>query len=120
MAVLLRSGEVRAGEEEARARRGPAGRSAPRAALARGPARLAQCLGLDGARNGADLLDPASEVRLYPPGPAGAAGSPAVRRGPRVGISAAADAPWRFWLAGEPSVSPYRRSARASAAASRG
>ena len=35
--------------------------------------------------------------------------------GPRVGVSKAADRPWRFWLAGRPEVSLYRRSPRAPA-----
>jgi DNA-3-methyladenine glycosylase len=36
--------------------------------------------------------------------------------GPRVGVSQAADRPWRLWLAGRPEVSAYRRSPRAPAA----
>ena len=32
------------------------------------------------------------------------------RRGPRVGVSKAADIPWRFWLAQDPTVSVYRPS----------
>ncbi len=35
--------------------------------------------------------------------------------GPRVGVSVAADRPWRFWLSGHPEVSAYRRSPRAPA-----
>ncbi len=35
--------------------------------------------------------------------------------GPRVGVSQAADRPWRLWLAGRPEVSAYRRSPRAPA-----
>ena len=31
-----------------------------------------------------------------------------VRHGPRVGLSAGEDTPWRFWLDGEPTVSVYR------------
>jgi DNA-3-methyladenine glycosylase len=103
-AVLLRAGEVTAGVESARRRR-----TAARADrdLARGPARLALALGLDGTANGADLLDPSGAVRLAPP----AAGpDPAlVQTGPRVGVAGAADRPWRFWLDGDPTVSPYRR-----------
>lgn len=117
-AVLLRSGVVVDGEEPARERRGAAGRSARRADLGRGPARLAQCLGLTGDVDGADLLDEASPIRLLADDDAA---DPAEGRdvlsGPRVGVSVAADAPWRFWLAGDPSVSPYRRSARAPAPA---
>ena len=32
----------------------------------------------------------------------------AVRTGPGVGVAAAHDTPWRFWVAGSPAVSPYR------------
>ena len=36
-----------------------------------------------------------------------------VLAGPRVGVSKAADRPWRFWLDRYPEVSAYRRSPRA-------
>jgi DNA-3-methyladenine glycosylase len=100
-AVLLRAGEVIDGLDTAWARR-PAARTA--AELARGPARLTSVLGLDRTANGLDLTDPASPVRLY-------AGDPVtdVRTGPRVGVAAAMEVPWRFWVADSPSVSPYRR-----------
>lgn len=105
-AVLLRAGRVTAGEPVARARR-PSARTD--AELARGPARLATALGIAAAANGADLLDPASPVRLR-------AGievpDTAIRRGPRVGVTAAAERPWRLWVAGDPTVSPYRASTR--------
>ena len=105
-AVLLRAGRVVAGEELARARR-PAARSTTE--LARGPARLASTLGLVGTDTGADLLDPASPIRLL-------AGTrvpdAAVRHGPRVGVAAAADVPWRIWTDGDPTVSPYRPNTR--------
>jgi DNA-3-methyladenine glycosylase len=32
-----------------------------------------------------------------------------VRTGPRVGVAAAKDRPWRFWVHGSPAVSAYRR-----------
>jgi DNA-3-methyladenine glycosylase len=101
-AVLLRAGEVVSDLEVARRRRPAARRDAE---LARGPARLAMLLGLDRSRNGVDLTDPASPVRL-------AAGPPVpgsrVRTGPRVGVAAAHDLPWRLWVDGSPAVSPYR------------
>jgi DNA-3-methyladenine glycosylase len=105
-AVLLRAGEIVRGAEVARSRR-PAARSSRD--LARGPARLAQSLGLDRAANGLDLCDPDSAVRLEsfgasPPG--------RVRAGPRVGITVAIERPWRFWLDGEPSVSAFRPGGR--------
>jgi DNA-3-methyladenine glycosylase len=42
------------------------------------------------------------------PAPGAGPGWPRVSTGPRVGISAAADRPWRFWLTGDPTVSSYR------------
>jgi len=107
-AVLLRAGEVVAGLSTARRRR-PAARGDHE--LASGPARLASLLALDRSRNGVDLTDPASPVRL-------AAGVPvppaAIRTGPRVGVAAAVDTPWRFWVDGSPAVSPYRAGGRAA------
>jgi DNA-3-methyladenine glycosylase len=107
-AVLLRAGRVIAGEELAASRR-QVTRSRD---LARGPARLCQALAIDRGQNGADLCDPRSPLRLRPsgglfPGADGQAAG-AVQVGPRVGISVAVDTPWRFWLAGDPSVSVYR------------
>lgn len=101
-AVLLRAGEVLDGLHTARARRpGSSDRD-----LCRGPARLARALGVDGRCLGADLLDPTGAVRLLPGEPPTPA---AVRCGPRVGVAGAgAVTPWRFWLAGEPTVSAYR------------
>jgi DNA-3-methyladenine glycosylase len=102
-AVLLRAGEVVAGAQLARQRR-PTARADRE--LARGPANLVQALGIDAAANGVSLLDPASPVTLTPP--AGPDGHP-VAAGPRVGVAAAHDVPWRFWIAGDPTVSAYRR-----------
>lgn len=98
-AVLLRAGEVVEGIEVARARR-PGARDRD---LCRGPARLAKALDLDARVLGVDLLDPAAPVRLLPGGHEGQ-----VVTGPRVGLAAAAETPWRFWLEGDPTVSPYR------------
>ena len=101
-AVLVRGAAVVAGRATARARRP---RVSDDTRLARGPGVLTLAAGISGALDGADLLDPAGAVTLH-------AGLPVERvaRGPRVGVSAAADVPWRFWLPGEPSVSAYRRS----------
>ena len=105
-AVLLRAGEVVEGLDTARARRG---RSSDRD-LARGPARLCQALGLDLSANGAVLTDapgaPAPHLELGDPLPADRIGT-----GPRVGLRAAADHPWRFWVEGDPHVSVYRPAA---------
>jgi len=99
-AVLLRAGEVIDGVELATRRRG----SPPRD-LARGPARLAVALGVGRAEYGLDACDPASALRVRP---ANKRGRGQVLSGPRVGLSAGAQTPWRFWLDGEPTVSPYR------------
>jgi DNA-3-methyladenine glycosylase len=103
-AVLLRAGEVIRGAEAAAARRPAARRPSD---LARGPARLASALALSRSANGLDLCDPASPVRLESLGE-----SAPFRSGPRVGITLAADRPWRFWLDGEASVSVFRPGGR--------
>ncbi len=99
-AVLLRAGDVVVGEELAATRR-PAART-PRD-LARGPARLTQALGIGPDDRGADLLDPASPVRLHAGPPPGT-----VAAGPRVGISVATELPWRFWEPASDTVSAFR------------
>ena len=107
-AVLLRAGEVVDGLDAARTRR-PEVRERD---LCRGPARLCRTLAISGEHTGADLLDPASPVRLRAGPPVEAS---RVRTGPRVGVAGAgADATWRFWLDGEPTVSPYRPAVRRS------
>ena len=105
-AVLLRAAVIDTGTELAQARRGPAIRPV---ALARGPGNLCAALGITMTDNGLDLFDPDSPVKLT----LGEAHD--VVSGPRVGVSQAADRPWRLWLAGRPEVSAYRRSPRALA-----
>ncbi len=101
-AVLLRAGEVVDGVDVARARR-PAVRHDRD--LAAGPAKLMQVLALDRTANGSNVVDGTGPAVLTPPdGPAGE-----VAAGPRVGVTSAHDVPWRFWLAGDPTVSAYRR-----------
>jgi DNA-3-methyladenine glycosylase len=102
-AVLLRAAEVVSGHAVARLRR-PTARSD--ADLARGPARLTRLLGLGREHNGLDLVDPSSPVRLLPGDPIP---GEQVSTGPRVGVAAAPDRPWRFWVQGSPAVSAYRR-----------
>jgi len=102
-AVLLRAGEVVEGIEIARRRRPAARRDIE---LASGPARLTQALGITGADNGASLLNP--HCALYLSRPARVPPGAEVRTGPRVGITKAADLPWRFWLHGELTVSRNR------------
>ena len=105
-AVLLRAVAIAEGTAVAQSRRGAAIR---RGALARGPGNLCSALGVTMADNGLDLFDPASPVTLALNETHGAVS------GPRVGVSQAADRPWRLWLAGRPEVSAYRRSPRAPA-----
>ncbi len=101
-AVLLRAGEVVQGLDAARARR-PGAKDRD---LARGPARLTKALGVDGSLGGTDLLDAASPLRLEPGEPVDPA---RVLAGPRVGVAGlGASTPWRSWIEGEPTVSPYR------------
>jgi DNA-3-methyladenine glycosylase len=100
-AVLLRAGEVLSGQDVVAERR-PAAK--PRD-YARGPARLCVALGIDRALNGTDLTKPRSALALEAGEPVPPA---AVMTGPRVGVSSAADRPWRYWIAGDPTVSPYR------------
>ncbi|OBI51006.1 3-methyladenine DNA glycosylase [Mycobacterium kyorinense] len=105
-AVLLRAAVVDDGLDVAQARRGEAVRSV---ALARGPGNLCSALGITMDDNGLDLFDGDSPVTLRLND-----GLDAVS-GPRVGVSKAADRPWRLWLQGRPEVSAYRRSPRAPA-----
>jgi DNA-3-methyladenine glycosylase len=105
-AVLLRAGRVIEGAPLARARRSGAARHPRDVDLARGPARLCEALGIDRSHDGADVIDPSSRLRVLAPlAPVTATG---ISRGPRVGVSRAADVAWRFWITGEPAVSPYR------------
>ncbi|MEV4807531.1 DNA-3-methyladenine glycosylase [Nonomuraea sp. NPDC049421] len=110
-AVLLRAGEVVEGVAEARARRS-SGRPVPDRDLARGPARLAVALGLLREHNGLDaVLDgsPAGRPHQSATVLAGWPADPAtIRSGPRTGVSTAKETPWRFWIDGDPTVSPYR------------
>ena len=105
-AVLLRAAAVEAGIDVAQTRRGDSTRPA---ALARGPGNLCSALGITMDDNGIDLFDAMSPVRLT------LSEERVGVDGPRVGVSKAADRPWRFWLADRPEVSPYRRSPRAPA-----
>ncbi|TMR89378.1 DNA-3-methyladenine glycosylase [Nonomuraea basaltis] len=118
-AVLLRAGEVVAGLDEARRRRnggrtaGSGGRRPiPDRDLARGPARLAVALGLLREHNGLDAIQegsPLGRPRQSATMLEGAPADPAsIRSGPRTGISTARETPWRFWIDGDPTVSPYR------------
>jgi DNA-3-methyladenine glycosylase len=105
-AVLLRAAEVISGTELARARRQAARHDGQ---LAQGPARLTSAMGISPQHNGADLVDPGSPVRLLT---GDEVPSSRIRSGPRVGVAAAMDTPWRFWIEGSTAVSAYRRGGR--------
>jgi DNA-3-methyladenine glycosylase len=102
-AVLVRALEPVEGAGLMRARRG---RTAdPDARLCAGPARLTQALAIDRNLDGHDLTAGA-DLWLQ----AGASeADEAIAAGPRIGVAYAgegwADRPWRFWLAGNRSVS---------------
>ncbi|EPR76211.1 DNA-3-methyladenine glycosylase II [Leifsonia rubra CMS 76R] len=99
--VLLRAGEVIDGVGIASERRATSRKPAD---LAQGPARLTVALGIWLDDAGTNLGT--GRVRLELPG-----SRAPFSAGPRTGVSGAggsADYPWRFWIPGEPSVSPYR------------
>lgn len=108
-AVLVRAGEVVAGHDLVRSRRGPVRERD----WARGPGRLGQALAMTKEHTGRDFCRPlvgepidlvVSEGEPVDPG--------RVRVGPRVGVSGPGgdgDAfPWRFWVDADPNVSAYR------------
>ncbi|MEV8336605.1 DNA-3-methyladenine glycosylase [Streptomyces niveus] len=102
--VLLRAGEILSGAEQVRKRRLSARNDKE---LAKGPARLATGLGVDRALNGTDVCSghdaPLSILTGTPPP------SDLVRNGPRTGVGGdGAPHPWRYWIDGDPTVSPYR------------
>ncbi len=98
-AVLLRALEPTHGLDEMRERRG----TDDAGLLASGPGRLTQALGITSAHDGLELERP--PFTLIAPAP-GAVGY--VLASPRIGITRAADTPWRFSLAGSRFVSRPR------------
>ena len=105
-AVLLRAGQVVEGTEVAWTRRSSARTELQ---LARGPALLCQVLAIDRRFDGTDVCVEDSPVRIRGSRSGDAPAPGAIRTGPRVGVTQAADYPWRFWLDGDRSVSAYRR-----------
>jgi DNA-3-methyladenine glycosylase len=100
-AVLLRAGEVIDGVGVARERRTTSRKDTD---LAQGPARLAVALGLTLQHDGADLADGPVRIELSD-------AQVPFETGPRTGVSGPGgglDYPWRFWIPGEPTVSPYK------------
>ncbi|MCM3887413.1 DNA-3-methyladenine glycosylase [Frankia sp. R82] len=134
-AVLLRAGEVVEGQALVRDR-WPALSARD---LARGPGRLGRVLGVGPALTGTPVTGggplvaataSSSPSAITPthrrpergidahgdlvPGTGRTAPTPStavtvIQRGPRIGIRAAAEWPWRFWLAGDPTVSGPRQ-----------
>ncbi len=96
-AVLVRALEPRDGVETMRVRR----RVARDVDLCSGPGKLTQALAVELEHDGGDLRT--GPVRLGPPPPGWEA--PRLVAGPRIGITKAAELPWRFCAAGSPHVS---------------
>jgi DNA-3-methyladenine glycosylase len=70
--------------------------------LCAGPGRVCQALGITGAHNGLALDEPPFEVHA-------AAGAIDIAIGARIGITKAADVPWRYGRKGSPFLSkPFR------------
>ena len=103
-AVLVRAIEPIVGIEQMRVRRGRP--HDPDARLCAGPARLCQALAVDRALDGHDLT---SGSQLWLAKPAAHVWPAGIASGPRIGVAYAGDdwgaRPWRFWVAGHPSVS---------------
>lgn len=87
-AVLIRALEPKAGLERMAERRGISNLKQ----LCSGPGKLGQALGVDASFNGLSLLSPPFDLRAAP-------SDVDVVVGKRIGISKAADQPWRFGLA---------------------
>jgi DNA-3-methyladenine glycosylase len=100
-AVLLRALDPLAGLDAMRAARWHGQKVQRDRDLCRGPGRLAEAFGISAATGGTDLTAAASlwisDDGTAPPDP------PAV--GPRIGISVAAERPWRYWVPGHRGVS---------------
>jgi len=73
--------------------------------LCAGPGRVGQALGITRALDGCALDEPPFELHAAPP----VASRLAIAHGPRIGITKAADVPWRFGLRGSRFLSrPFR------------
>jgi len=102
-AVLVRGLTPVAGLEDMRAARGPAARTD--GDLCSGPGKLCQALGLDRTLDGADLVTGDRGVEVADDGTPPPV-DPAVSG--RVGLSVAADVPWRFYVPGAVGLSRRR------------
>ena len=98
-AVLLRAAAPLRGLEEMRAARPPARRDRD---LCSGPAKLCQAFGLGRAHDGADLVTADRGVTIVDDGvppPSSPANSI------RIGLTAGAERPWRWFVPGDPNLS---------------
>ena len=95
-AVLIRAAHPIVGIDAMRVARGAPRRDLD---LTNGPAKLCKGMGIDGRLDGIDITGPASLVRISDDG---MVPPPVPTVGGRVGISVAADLPWRFSVPGEP------------------
>ena len=101
--ILVRAGEIVEGLDTARERRTTSKRDTD---LAQGPARLTVALGIAMTDDGADLF--ASRVRLDVAAPLAPA---LISSGPRTGVAGpggSVNYPYRYWITGDPTVSPYK------------
>jgi DNA-3-methyladenine glycosylase len=105
-AVLIRALEPLTSLDKMRRRRLktlPRGSVVPQKLLCSGPGRLCQALGITGAHDGLALDQPPFELCARD-------GEIELVVGPRIGITRAADKPWRYGAAGSPFLSrPFRR-----------
>ncbi len=106
-AVLLRAGEPVQGAARMCALRGLEPGVDPRR-IASGPGRFAEALGLSLADDGRSLLR--GPLTIWPP--AADAARPRIEAGPRVGITRAADLPYRYFDPASACVSPFRSGGR--------
>jgi DNA-3-methyladenine glycosylase len=97
-AVLIRAVEPAEGIAAMRRRRG----FKDERLLCSGPGRVCEALGITGAHNGLSLDKPPFELKPRD-------GDVAIATGPRIGITKAADLPWRYGLQGSRFLSkPFR------------
>ncbi|ANE02879.1 DNA-3-methyladenine glycosylase [Corynebacterium crudilactis] len=96
--VLLRAGEVISGMSTAQERRGA---DVPFARLAQGPGNFGQALGLEISNNHASVFGPSFFLTDRDTEPKWVCG-------PRIGISKNKEAPLRFWIPNDPTVSGRR------------
>jgi len=97
-ALLIRAIDPQIGVPQMRKRRGPNKEKV----LTNGPGKLTQALGINGQDNGITLQGPRLLIGGRRPR------NLTIGTSGRVGVIDAADVPWRFYIDGHPSVSPYR------------